>query len=277
MESASASRSTSIRPTAARKAPPISTCTTTRASYGLRTVVFRMSCIYGPRQFGNEDQGWVAHFMLAVAGQRPLDHLRRRQTGARPAVRRRPGARLQTGRAAHRDDRRQRLQHRRRTREQHLHLGRAAHRAWSAWQVAASTRSHARLAAWRSARVRQRHAPRAARLRLAAASGLDDGLRRLWAWAVALEGEPDAAHDELDGAAARLPVRYAGRRAGWPNRVSRPHVLLTTDLVGGVWDFSITLACALDARVTLLALGDATAAAAASPPAERAPTSSPRP
>ncbi len=40
--------------------------------YGLRTVVFRMSCIYGPRQFGNEDQGWVAHFMMAVAGGRPL-------------------------------------------------------------------------------------------------------------------------------------------------------------------------------------------------------------
>lgn len=30
--------------------------------YGLRTVVFRMSCIYGPHQCGNEDQGWVAHF-----------------------------------------------------------------------------------------------------------------------------------------------------------------------------------------------------------------------
>jgi CDP-paratose 2-epimerase len=40
--------------------------------YGLRTVVFRMSCIYGPRQFGTEDQGWVAHFMLAVAEGRPL-------------------------------------------------------------------------------------------------------------------------------------------------------------------------------------------------------------
>lgn len=40
--------------------------------YGLRTVVFRMSCIYGPRQFGNEDQGWVAHFMRAVAEDRPL-------------------------------------------------------------------------------------------------------------------------------------------------------------------------------------------------------------
>jgi CDP-paratose 2-epimerase len=33
-------------------------------SYGLRTLVFRMSCIYGPRQFGTEDQGWVAHFIL---------------------------------------------------------------------------------------------------------------------------------------------------------------------------------------------------------------------
>jgi CDP-paratose 2-epimerase len=40
--------------------------------YGLRTVVFRMSCIYGPRQFGTEDQGWVAHFMLAVAAGRSL-------------------------------------------------------------------------------------------------------------------------------------------------------------------------------------------------------------
>jgi len=40
--------------------------------YGLRTVVFRMSCIYGPRQFGTEDQGWVAHFMLTAAAGRPL-------------------------------------------------------------------------------------------------------------------------------------------------------------------------------------------------------------
>ncbi len=38
--------------------------------YGLPTVVFRMSCIAGPRQFGNEDQGWVAHFLYsALAGQ----------------------------------------------------------------------------------------------------------------------------------------------------------------------------------------------------------------
>jgi CDP-paratose 2-epimerase len=32
-------------------------------SFGLRTVVFRMSCIYGPHQFGTEDQGWIAHFV----------------------------------------------------------------------------------------------------------------------------------------------------------------------------------------------------------------------
>jgi CDP-paratose 2-epimerase len=32
--------------------------------FGLRAVVFRMSCIYGPHQFGTEDQGWVAHFLI---------------------------------------------------------------------------------------------------------------------------------------------------------------------------------------------------------------------
>jgi CDP-paratose 2-epimerase len=39
-------------------------------SYGLRTAVLRMSCIYGPRQFGTEDQGWVAHFLIrALRGE----------------------------------------------------------------------------------------------------------------------------------------------------------------------------------------------------------------
>lgn len=33
---------------------------------------FRMSCIYGPRQFGNEDQGWVAHFILSAKRGEPL-------------------------------------------------------------------------------------------------------------------------------------------------------------------------------------------------------------
>src|SRR5215831_9571596 len=34
--------------------------------YGLPTVVFRMSCVAGPRQFGTEDQGWVAHFLYSA-------------------------------------------------------------------------------------------------------------------------------------------------------------------------------------------------------------------
>jgi CDP-paratose 2-epimerase len=34
--------------------------------YGLPTVAFRQSCIYGPRQFGVEDQGWVAWFIIAA-------------------------------------------------------------------------------------------------------------------------------------------------------------------------------------------------------------------
>ncbi|WP_254600849.1 SDR family NAD(P)-dependent oxidoreductase [Caulobacter sp. S45] len=39
-------------------------------SFGLPTAVLRMSCIYGPRQMGTEDQGWVAHFLIrALAGE----------------------------------------------------------------------------------------------------------------------------------------------------------------------------------------------------------------
>jgi len=34
--------------------------------YGIKTGVFRMSCIYGTRQFGVEDQGWVAWFTIAT-------------------------------------------------------------------------------------------------------------------------------------------------------------------------------------------------------------------
>jgi len=40
--------------------------------YGLRTLVLRQSCIYGRRQFGVEDQGWVAHFVIATVLDRPI-------------------------------------------------------------------------------------------------------------------------------------------------------------------------------------------------------------
>lgn len=40
--------------------------------YGLNTIVFRQSCIYGPRQFGVEDQGWVAWFVIALTNAKKL-------------------------------------------------------------------------------------------------------------------------------------------------------------------------------------------------------------
>lgn len=40
--------------------------------YGLRTVSLRQSCIYGRRQFGIEDQGWVAWFVIATVLGKPI-------------------------------------------------------------------------------------------------------------------------------------------------------------------------------------------------------------
>jgi CDP-paratose 2-epimerase len=40
--------------------------------YGLDTYCFRMSCIYGERQFGFEDQGWVAHFIFSLLKDKPV-------------------------------------------------------------------------------------------------------------------------------------------------------------------------------------------------------------
>lgn len=42
------------------------------ASFGIPTAVLRMSCIYGPRQFGTEDQGWIAHFLIRALRGEPL-------------------------------------------------------------------------------------------------------------------------------------------------------------------------------------------------------------
>lgn len=40
--------------------------------YGLKTVVFRQSCIYGTQQFGVEDQGWISWFIIATLLGKPL-------------------------------------------------------------------------------------------------------------------------------------------------------------------------------------------------------------
>lgn len=41
-------------------------------SYSLPVTVFRMSCIYGPHQYGTEDQGWVAHFIMNMLQNKPI-------------------------------------------------------------------------------------------------------------------------------------------------------------------------------------------------------------
>ena len=41
-------------------------------TFGLQAIIFRMSCIYGPHQFGNEDQGWVAHFLARTLDREGL-------------------------------------------------------------------------------------------------------------------------------------------------------------------------------------------------------------
>jgi CDP-paratose 2-epimerase len=41
-------------------------------SFGIPTAVFRMSCIYGQRQMGTEDQGWVAHFLIRALDDKPI-------------------------------------------------------------------------------------------------------------------------------------------------------------------------------------------------------------
>jgi CDP-paratose 2-epimerase len=40
--------------------------------YGVDATVFRMSCIYGPHQYGTEDQGWVAHFLIRAQQEVPI-------------------------------------------------------------------------------------------------------------------------------------------------------------------------------------------------------------
>jgi CDP-paratose 2-epimerase len=40
--------------------------------FGIPTAVMRMSCIYGPRQFGTEDQGWIAHFLISAIRNQPI-------------------------------------------------------------------------------------------------------------------------------------------------------------------------------------------------------------
>ena len=80
--------------------------------YRLPTVVFRMSCIYGPHQCGTEDQGWVAHFVRSALRGEPItlygdgcqvrdilyvDDLVRAMTGALQAIEKTRGRAFNVG------------------------------------------------------------------------------------------------------------------------------------------------------------------------------------
>jgi CDP-paratose 2-epimerase len=41
-------------------------------TFPIPMVVFRMSCIYGLHQYGTEDQGWVAHFLIRTIERQPI-------------------------------------------------------------------------------------------------------------------------------------------------------------------------------------------------------------
>jgi CDP-paratose 2-epimerase len=41
-------------------------------TFGVPSAVLRMSCTYGPRQLGTEDQGWVAHFLIRACDREPI-------------------------------------------------------------------------------------------------------------------------------------------------------------------------------------------------------------
>ena len=84
--------------------------------YGLKTVVFRQSCIYGTRQFGIEDQGWIAWFCVAATTGQPFTIF-----GDGKQIRdtlwvERPGRRLRAGRGPDRRGLGRGVQRRRRAR-----------------------------------------------------------------------------------------------------------------------------------------------------------------
>ncbi len=177
--------------------------------YGLPTVVFRMSCIYGPRQFGTEDQGWVAHFMLAVADGRPLTIY---------------GNGKQVRDLLYIDDlvRAFRLAalHGERTAGNVYNMGGGPANSVSIWHELrpwledyAARPIQATLEQWRPGDqpVYVSDTRKAARdFGWQPKVGIEEGLRRLWSWAVQLADGRALARSQLDGAPLRLRVSRPG-------------------------------------------------------------------
>ncbi len=151
-------------------------------SFGLPACVLRMSCIYGPRQMGTEDQGWLAHFLISAIEGRPISiygdgrqvrdvlfvddaveaYVRPRRASARCPARRSTSAAARPTRS----------------------------RCWTCWtrsrrRPAAAGRAVRRLAARRPALLRGRHPPDPRGARPAGRVGWRDGLARLASWLLA--------------------------------------------------------------------------------------------
>jgi CDP-paratose 2-epimerase len=170
-----------------------------------------MSCIYGPRQFGNEDQGWVAHFTRAVAAGRPLTIY---------------GNGKQVRDLLYIDDLVRAFwlaaQHADRTVGRVYNIGGGAAHSISIWEELrprleriASRRVHAALDGWRPGDQPVYVSDTSQALRdfgWRPQVCLEDGLERLWAWAQVLEEtRGDAREDARDAAkVAALPLTRTG-------------------------------------------------------------------
>ena len=216
-----------------------------------------MSCIYGPRQMGTEDQGWVAHFLIRALEGRADQHLRRRPAGARHPVRRRRGRAPtsppgggSTGCAAAPSTSAAGPTNAVSLRQLIGHIEALVGRP-----VATALR---RLARRRPAllRLRRPRRPPRARARPSRAAG-----------ARASPSSPTGCARRCRAHAA--PSASGGRHPCAASARAPLHLLMTADAVGGVWTYALDLARACAARgvgTTLAVLGpspDARAAAAA--------------
>ena len=268
-------------------------------SFGVPTAVLRMSCIYGPRQMGTEDQGWVAHFLIRALRGEPISIFGdgrqvRDILNVADAVAAYRAAWARIDRVAGRA----------------FNLGGGPANAVSLRRLIAHIETlvgHAvetRLSDWRAGDQRYFVADTAAAraaLDLAPAIGWRAGVAELAAWleATRRETEQPETHrsaDQREAGQRAADQREAGQRAadqrdagqaeaGHGRRKPRPRprlaapalrsgraadaplrLLMTADAVGGVWTYALDLARALGPsgiETHLAVLGPAPAAAAA--------------
>ena len=197
-------------------------------SFGLPTAVLRMSCIYGPRQMGTEDQGWVAHFLIRALEGEPITHLWRRLSGARHPRRRRTrstaylaaGARIDAvpGRA--------------------FNLGGGPEQrgqpapAAGAYRGAARPPGRCRLSRTGAPATSATSSPtRARRTRRSGSAATGRLARRVVGAALARWLAEARGHD---ASAIAAPTEAAADAAG-----HAPCILMTADAVGGVWHYAL--------------------------------------